>query len=43
MLPYLSFGMMALIASILVNFLPETLNEELPDTLEEAENIGKKK
>lgn len=40
-LPLLIFGVVAFIAGILAKFLPETLGKKLPDTLEEAENIGK--
>lgn len=39
-LPYLTFGLMAILASLLILKLPETLNQKLPDTLEEAQNIG---
>lgn len=41
-LPYFSFGIVAVIAAVLVIFLPETRNQHLPDTLEEAVSIGKK-
>lgn len=40
-LPCFSFGIVSLIAAMLVMFLPETRNKNLPDTLEEAANIGK--
>lgn len=40
-LPFLTFGGMALIASILILKLPETLKRKLPDTLSEAEQIGR--
>lgn len=40
--PYLAFGTMALIASVLILNLPETLHRKLPDTLSEAEEIGMK-
>lgn len=40
-LPLLVFGVVAFIAGILAKFLPETLGRKLPDTIEEAENIGK--
>lgn len=42
-LPYLTFGTMSILASLLVLKLPETLNKKLPDTLAEAESIGLKK
>lgn len=41
-LPYLAFGGMSLIASILILKLPETLNQKLPDTLSEAENLDRR-
>ncbi|XP_055316667.1 solute carrier family 22 member 21-like isoform X3 [Sitodiplosis mosellana] len=40
-LPYLTFGLMSLFASILILRLPETLKRKLPDTLSEAEQIGR--
>lgn len=40
-LPYLTFGIMSLLASILILRLPETLKRKLPDTLSEAEQIGR--
>lgn len=40
-LPYLTFGGMALAAAILILLLPETRNKKLPDTLYEAENIDR--
>lgn len=40
-LPLLVFGIVAFIAGILAKFLPETLGRKLPDTIEEAESIGK--
>lgn len=39
-LPYLTFGGMALIAAVLILLLPETRNRKLPDSLHEAENIA---
>lgn len=39
MLPYLTFGIMSLLASIFILRLPETLKRKLPDTLSEAEQI----
>lgn len=42
-LPAIFFGAMALIASLLVFGLPETINVPLPDTIEEAESLSKMK
>lgn len=39
--PILMFTSMATIAGLLTLLFPETLNIKLPDTIEEAENIGK--
>lgn len=41
-LPLLLFGVVAFIAGLIASFLPETLGIKLPDTIEEAESIGKK-
>ncbi|CAH0725061.1 unnamed protein product, partial [Brenthis ino] len=41
-LPAIFFGSLALIASILVFSLPETINVALPDTIEEAEQIAQR-
>ncbi|KAJ8950568.1 hypothetical protein NQ318_015701 [Aromia moschata] len=41
MLPLLMFGVIACAAGSLSLFFPETLNVALPDTVEEAVNIGK--
>lgn len=40
-LPSIFFGTMALVASIMVFTLPETINVALPDTIEQAERISK--
>ena len=40
-LPLMIFGSFAFISGVLALFLPETLGIKLPDTIEEAENIGK--
>ncbi|KAK5650492.1 hypothetical protein RI129_001521 [Pyrocoelia pectoralis] len=42
-LPLTLFGLTAIIGSILALLLPETLNTTLPNTIKEAENIGKEK
>lgn len=41
-LPLLLFGTVAFISGLLAIWLPETLGKKLPDTIEEAENIGKR-
>ena len=38
-LPFLLVGIGALLASVLVLFLPETAGVNLPDTIEEAETL----
>lgn len=40
-LPLILFGGLSIISGLLGFLLPETLNTTLPDTVEEAENIGK--
>lgn len=40
-LPMLSLGIVSFVAAILVLLLPETLGQELSQTLEEGENFGK--
>nr|XP_023012268.1 organic cation transporter protein-like [Leptinotarsa decemlineata] len=40
-LPLICFGIIALAAGVLALLYPETLNTKLPDTIEEAINIGK--
>ncbi|XP_038659852.1 solute carrier family 22 member 2-like [Scyliorhinus canicula] len=42
-MPLVVFGVIALIAGALVLFLPETMGMALPETIEDAENIGRKK
>ncbi|KRT79523.1 membrane transporter, partial [Oryctes borbonicus] len=42
-LPLILFSGMAAIAGFLALFFPETLNSKLPDTIDEAVNIGKQK
>ncbi|XP_037031526.1 solute carrier family 22 member 4-like isoform X2 [Bradysia coprophila] len=39
-LPLLIFGGTSLMSGLFILFLPETLNAKLPDTLEDAENVG---
>lgn len=36
LVPFLTFGVLCLIAALLTLYLPETLNTKLPDTIEEA-------
>lgn len=40
-LPLILFGSMGMIAGLLSLIFPETLGTKLPDTVWEAENIGK--
>ncbi|KAI5651511.1 sugar transporter domain-containing protein [Phthorimaea operculella] len=42
-LPAIFFGSLALIASVMVFTLPETINQPLPDTIEEAERLSQRK
>ncbi|TGZ50979.1 WD repeat and HMG-box DNA-binding protein 1 [Temnothorax longispinosus] len=42
-LPPVIFGLGPIIGAVLCLFLPETMNCELPETIEDAENFGKKK
>lgn len=37
------FGGVSILSGVLVSNFPETFNIKLPDTIEEAENIGKVK
>ncbi|KAK2147497.1 hypothetical protein LSH36_550g03002 [Paralvinella palmiformis] len=41
-IPFVVFGAVSLLGGLLALLLPETKNESLPDTFEEAENIGKR-
>lgn len=41
-LPLLLFGAMSLLTAVLALLLPETVGTKLPDTVEEAESIGRK-
>lgn len=42
-LPFIIFGSLSLLGGVLIFlFLPETLGEKLPETLKEAEDIGRK-
>ncbi|XP_064650338.1 organic cation transporter protein-like [Lineus longissimus] len=42
-LPMTIFGVIALVAGVLAIFLPETMGEALPDTIEQALELGKRK
>ncbi|XP_045501313.1 organic cation transporter protein-like [Colias croceus] len=42
-LPAIFFGSLALVASVLVFSLPETINQPLPDTIEDAERLSQRK
>ncbi|XP_026744636.1 organic cation transporter protein-like [Trichoplusia ni] len=42
-LPFVLFGSFALLSGILIFATPETLGTKLPDTLEQADNLGKDK
>lgn len=33
-------GILEFVTAIIVSFLPETLNRKLPETLEDADNLG---
>lgn len=41
-LPPLIFGIIPIIGAFLVIFLPETRGQQLPETIEDSENFGKK-
>lgn len=41
-MPLILFGSSAIVSGLLVLQFPETLNTTLPDTVEEAENLGRK-
>lgn len=41
-LPLILFGTLGLIAGVVSLVFPETLGQKLPDTIAEAENIGRK-
>ena len=41
-LPTLIIGISCLLSAILICFVPETLGQALPETIEDALNIGKK-
>ncbi|XP_013403454.1 organic cation transporter protein [Lingula anatina] len=41
-IPMIIFGAASISAAILVGFLPETTNINLPETLEDAQNLGRK-
>lgn len=41
-IPPLIFGIVPILGAILVLYLPETKGQQLPETIEDAENFGKK-
>jgi hypothetical protein len=41
MLPLLVLGTLGVVGGLLALFLPETLDKELPQTLQDGENFGK--
>ncbi|XP_034936793.1 organic cation transporter protein-like [Chelonus insularis] len=41
-LPLILFGCMGMLAGIISFLFPETMGQQLPDTIDDAENIGKK-
>ena len=41
MLKAVIFGVLGLVSGVATFFLPETLNRKMPDTIEEAEEIGR--
>ena len=42
-IPTLIFGVFSLVAGLLALLLPETLNKELPETVDDVENWNKSK
>lgn len=41
-LPFFLFGAISVASGLLILLIPETLNQKLPDTVEEAERMGKR-
>lgn len=41
MLPLLVLGVMGIIGGVLSLFLPETMDQELPQTMQDGEDFGK--
>jgi len=39
--PLVTFGVTSVIAGVLLCFLPETLKRRLPETIEDAMNMGR--
>ena len=39
-MPHVIFGSMALVGIVVGYFLPETLGEYLPDTIDDVQNLG---
>jgi len=40
-LPFFLFGAISVASGLLILLIPETLNQKLPDTVEEAERMGR--
>jgi OCT family organic cation transporter-like MFS transporter 4/5 len=41
-LPFFLFGGIFVASGLLILLIPETLNQKLPDTVEEAESLGRR-
>ncbi|CAG0924710.1 unnamed protein product, partial [Notodromas monacha] len=39
-IPYVTFGIMSMVGVVFAAFLPETLNKDLPETVEDSETFG---
>ena len=43
MVPFVTFGGLSVLAALLAMLLPETIDEDLPDTVREAETLGEER